>query len=188
MKVEQFKNAIERIGETLDPDGDWLPTFFIEKDGKVAVMGLFMPDNLEGHDMVARLMTIVTAITNADAACFISTAWIAPPNPDGTITRPRDHPNRKEIINGYCMGIRGEADGEAMMMAKIRRSPDKPPVLYDWQLYESEGEDECTIEGRFPDAIREGFRLADLSGNLERLEIFKKQWEATSEDEGAETQ
>jgi hypothetical protein len=186
MKVEQFKNAITDIGNGLSPTGDWMPTLFLEKDGKIAIMGLVgMPDQDEGKDWMAGIITVTIAITNADAVCLIMSAWTAPPNPDGTITRPRDNPNRKEAITGYCMGVRGESDGEAMMMGYIQRSPDKHPVITDWTMLESEEENELTTKGRFPDAMRDGFRKADPTGHLGRLEAFfqegkRKQDEGTS--------
>jgi hypothetical protein len=150
----------------------------------MAVIGMVVDLNVEdGKDKTADMMTMLIAITNADAAMFISTAWTAPPNPDGSISRLSKHPLRKEVVSAYCMGVRGEADGEATMLGYIQRSPDKPPVITDWKIYESEKTDEFTTRGRFPDAMREGFKLADPHGNLGRLDAFLEKAKQRNQNE-----
>lgn len=189
MKVEQFKEAIEGIGKGLSPDSDWMPAFFLEKDGRMAVIGMIgMGDSDEEKDRAADTMTMLIAITNADAACFISTSWIGgPPPPGQKFIRPSKHPQRKEAVTGFCHGVRGEADGVALLIGFIKRSRNKPPVISHWVLHESEEDNEITAKGRFPEAMEEGFKRADPSGNLGRLEAFLGKENKWREDEGTKT-
>lgn len=173
MKVEQFKEAIIDIGKHLAPDADWMPAFFLEKDRRLAIVGLLlMGESDESKDRTADMMEFLITVTNPDAVCFISTSWVGHGREDGSWVRPSKDPKRKEAVTGFCMGVRGEADGEALLIGYIQRSPDKPPVITNWVMHESEDDNEITTKGRFPEAMQAGFDNADPAGDLGRLETI----------------
>jgi hypothetical protein len=83
----------------------------------------------------------------------------------GWVPTATEDPTHTEAVVGTCIGVRGEGDGEALMIGHIERFPDKPPRIKKWDVYE----DEARIEGRFADAIRFGFEHADPKGNLKSI-------------------
>jgi len=186
MNLKLFQEQIEHIGTGLAPDDDWLPVLFLEKDDETAVIGLLLMENDTMKDICAKVMEMLVRVTNPDSACFVSTAWLSSMPEDkrgkyqseeeireafdsGELPRPSEDPNRKEIVVAVCIGVKGENDGEAMMMGEIERSPDKPPRIKEWNIHD----DDMGMSGRFAGAIKEGFATVDNSGDLSRLTKLK---------------
>jgi len=186
MNLTAFQKSVEDIGKNLDPDEDWMPVLFLEKGDQRALIALMLMDNNETKDLCAAVMEQIIRVTNPDSACFISTAWITTAKeenkgkyPDyesveeaykrGHILPPSLDPDRKEIVIGVCIGIRGENDGQAMMVGEIERSPGKPPRIKDWKIHD----DDMVMKGRFADAMHDGFATVDSSGDLSRLNELK---------------
>ncbi len=184
MNLKSFQERIERVGTNLDPDEDWMPVLFLEKDNDMAMVGLLMMEDEQQKDMCAFVMEQLVRTTNPDSACFLSTAWMSRMREDNTykndeeikeayrtgeILPPSKDPNRKEIVIAVCIGVKGENDGEAMMMGEIERSPDGPPRIKEWTIHD----DEWGMSGRFADAIKKGFASVDSSGDLSRLSKMK---------------
>lgn len=171
MNLERLQKTIEMIGLTLPPNDDWMPALILEKRNKVEIFG-FAGNSMGGDlikDIVADQITRLIADFRPDAACFITTAWTLDfgdkPASEEMIRklrsgqiRPSQSPNRIEVVNAYCYGERGENEGEAFMMGYIQRFKNSHPKIKKWRTIA--GDSELTTEGRFPDAIREGFQQA----------------------------
>lgn len=146
-----------------------MPALIIEGKEQASIFGFIgncMDDQI-GKDAIANQITKVISEFKPDCACFITTAWSIDFEAEGMdefdmelwkagAFRVRDHPNRVEIVNAYVYGVRGPNEGEALMMGTIERFPDKGPRIKKWKVFE-EG---ASAEGRFPDAVKEGFRKA----------------------------
>lgn len=185
MNLKAFQEQIENIGKNLDPKDDWMPVLFLEKDNERAIIGLMMMGNEEEKDMCAFVMEQIIRVTNPDSACFISTAWLSMMEEgarkyqsdeevreafrSGELLPPSKDPNRKEIVVAVCVGVKGENDGEAMMMGEIERSPGKPPRIKEWTIHD----DDMGFSGRFAEAMQKGFASVDNSGDLSRLTKLK---------------
>jgi hypothetical protein len=169
MNLKRLQRTIEKIGENLPPGDDWMPALILEKKESVSIFG-FIGNPMGGtvmKDLVAETIMNTIAEFKPDCACFITTAWSldfgAMGSPQEMIDRyirgelrPSQHPDRIEIVNAYCYGERGESEGEAMMVGYIQRSKDKGPKIKKWKIIDKG----ATAEGRFPEAIQEGFKLA----------------------------
>jgi hypothetical protein len=162
MNLHGFRKSIEKIGETLEPDEDWMPTLIIEKGRKYIIIGLVgdcMRDQ-GAKDMTAAFMIKVISESGCDAACLISTAWqlslslkdhdILKPGP----IRPSTDPRRVEIVMCCCVGRTGESDGEQMMTGAIERSKGHHPKIRKWETMDSK----AIFKGRFFEAMKEGFK------------------------------
>lgn len=185
MNLKEFQNQIEFVGKGLGPDDDWMPVLFLEKDKAIAVIGMMLMENDAMKDLCAYMLTKVISLTNPDSACFITTAWMSEAKDKykeytkdelhdaferGYITRPSKDPDRIEIVNALCIGVRGENDGEAFMVGRIQRNPGKPPTIKKWDVHD---EPEINVTGRFADAMKKGFASVDIHGDLSRLEKLK---------------
>lgn len=170
MNLRKLQRTIEAIGEGLSPDSDWMPALILEGKGSVSIFG-FVGDCMgswQAKDASAAQMTKLISEFKPDCACFVSTAWsldlegkevseeMLEKIKSGEI-RPSQHPDRIEIVNAYCYGESGESDGEALMMGYVQRFKDRGPKIKKWKIIEDDG---VSAEGRFPEAIQEGFRLA----------------------------
>jgi hypothetical protein len=169
MNLTKLQKSIEAIGENLLPDDDWMPALILEGKGAASLFGFV--GNSMGNDLmkdiVADQITKCIAEFKPDCACLITTAWSIDFGDEpaseamtellrrGEI-RPSQHPDRIEIVNAYCYGEKGESEGETLMIGYIQRFKDKSPRIKKWKIIE----DDASAEGRFPDAIKEGFKLA----------------------------
>lgn len=170
MNLKRLQEIIEKIGESLPPNDDWMPALILESKEQVTIFG-FAGNPMGGSrmkDLVAAQITKCIEQLKPDCACFISTAWSidfeGKPPPSGAMVelirkgeiRPSQHPDRIEIVNAYCYGEKGENEGEALMIGDIQRFENSHPKIKKWRIIE-EG---ATAEGRFPEAIQDGFKLA----------------------------
>jgi hypothetical protein len=170
MNLKKLQRTIEKIGRHLPPGDDWMPALILEGKYKATVYG-FMGNSMEGEVMknaVAAEITDLIATDKPDCACFVTTAWSVDFEALGESgeelleqwkrghTRLADHPNRVEIVNAYVYGERGPNEGECLMVGYVKRSGDKGPRVSKWKIHT----DEVSAEGRFPDAVKEGFRKA----------------------------
>jgi hypothetical protein len=160
--------VIELIGGGLPPNDDWMPALILENKGSASVFGFTDLDGDEAKDIVANKITEVIAEFKPDTACFITTAWTLEfekeKSSEAEIARfmsghlrIRDHPNRIEIVSAYCYGDLGENEGEALMIGYIQRYPNQGPQIKRWKIMD---DDITTAEGRFPDAVKDGFKQA----------------------------
>ena len=173
MDLKRLQKTIERIGEELPPGDDWMPALILEKtiEGKLtgAIFG-FAGDSMgcdRSKDWCAEQMARIISEFKPDCACFITTAWSLDFEEmkasetfidmvrEGRI-RASQHPDRIEIVNAYCYGERGESEGEAFMFGHIQRFKDRGPKIKKWKIISGDTDS----EGRFPEAIKEGFKLA----------------------------
>jgi hypothetical protein len=169
MNLKRLQKTIEAIGTHLPPNDDWMPALILERKGDATIFG-FVGDPMGGDiakDVVALTITRCIKEFKPDCACFITTAWTLDFNALGSDEafiekvrtgqiRPSQHPDRVEVVNAYCYGERGESEGEALMFGYIQRFKDSHPKIKKWRIIE----DDTSAEGRFPDAIKEGFKLA----------------------------
>ena len=185
MNLKSFQDSVEDIGKKLDPDDDWMPVLFLEKDKEVAVIGMMMMDNNETKNMCAKMITTVISLTNPDSACFITTAWMSTTNDafkdasheeineayrQGYIPPPSQDPDRIEIVSAVCIGVRGENDGEGFMIGEIERHTDKAPTIKKWDVHQ---DGDLHLTGRFADAMKKGFASVDKNGDLSKLSKLK---------------
>lgn len=142
-----------------------MPVIILEGKSGNSVYG-FPGDSMgsyEAKDMAASAMTELIRQNKPDCACFVSTAWTveglseldAEMYKSGSI-KLSEHPKRIEIVHAYCYGERGPNEGEALMFGYIQRYPDKGPRIKKWKIHNDY--DACM--GRFPEAIKEGFKQA----------------------------
>jgi len=169
MNLNRLQKIIERIGEGIPPKDDWMPVLILESKEQASVFG-FVGDPMSGQyakDIVARKITECISTFKPDVACFITTAWSLDFEKGGLSEldmelykmgsiKISEHPDRVEIVNAYVYGVRGPNKGEALMIGYIQRHPDKGPTIRKWKVIK-EG---ASAEGRFPDAVKEGFELA----------------------------
>jgi hypothetical protein len=169
MNLRRLQRTIEAIGEGLSPEDDWMPTLILEGKKASSIFG-FVGDSMGGDlmkDITADQITRCIVEFKPDCACFITTAWSLDFGDEGPSEamvdllrrgkiRPSQHPDRIEIVNAYCYGEKGESEGEALMIGRIQRFKDRGPKIKKWTIFE----DDASAEGRFPDAIKEGFKLA----------------------------
>jgi hypothetical protein len=171
MNLNKLQKTIEKIGGTLPPTDDWMPALIVEGKKEVSIFGFIgdsMGDQL-AKDTVASKITELIAEFKPYFVCFITTAWsvdFEKENLDeldkelwtAVAMKVSEHPNRVEIVNAYCYGVQGPNKGESLMIGYIQRFPDKGPRIKKWKVVK-EG---ASAEGRFPDAIKEGFKcIAD---------------------------
>lgn len=167
MNLKGLQKVIEGIGKGLSPDSDWMPALILE--GKEANSIFGFAGNPMANDMmkdiVADQITRCIAEFKPDCACFITTAWSLDFEgvPEEEVEkyrsaqiRPSQHPDRIEIVSAYCYGEKGESEGEAVMIGYIQRFKDSHPKIKKWKIMDGN----TTAEGRFPEAIQEGFKLA----------------------------
>lgn len=148
-----------------------MPALILEGKGEKAnaIFG-FMGESMRNEmmkDITATHLTMCIAELKPDCACFVTTAWsldfeamnaseaLIEAFRSGRI-RASQHPDRIEIVNAYCYGERGESEGEALMIGYIQRFKDKGPTIKKWKIIS----EDVSTEGRFPEAIKEGFKLA----------------------------
>lgn len=189
MQLQGYQKMIENVGDGLPPDGDWMPVLFLEKDNNVVIMGIPFPEGDAGKDIAAAAIYATIRMTNPDSVAWLTTAWSIPQDEmkkwegagddyleaykKGWTPRASEHPARIEIVNVVCIGVRGENEGEGMMIGHIKRFKDKPPKIIKWDVHEG---DDMIMMGRFPEAIKKGFAKADPNGNLDVLKkMFKEQ-------------
>lgn len=172
MNLEKLQKIIEKIGESIPPKDDWMPALIVENKKSASVYG-FVGDSMGSSmakDMVAEAITNCIAKFKPDRACFVTTAWSVDFEAEGLsefemelwkagAMRIADHPRRVEIVNAYYYCVRGPDKGEALMMGFIERHPDKGPTIKKWKIIR----DGATAEGRFPDAVKQGFQKAGLT-------------------------
>lgn len=170
MDLKRLQKTIENIGKHLPPNDDWMPALILESKAKITIYG-FVGDPMGGNrmkDVVAAGITDLIATERPDCACFITTAWtvdfeaLGMPGEEelerwkrGNI-KLSEHPDRVEIVNAYVYGERGPNEGECLMVGYIKRSPNKGPQISKWKIHQ----DGIEAEGRFPEAVKEGFRKA----------------------------
>jgi hypothetical protein len=176
LNLKKLQSIIEKIGEETPPKDDWMPVLILEGRKEVTVYG-FIGKPMEGEyakNSTARKITESIAAFKPDVACFITTAWSLDFEKGGISERDveaymsgaikiANHPARVEIVNAYVYGVRGSNKGEALMIGYIQRHPDKGPTIKEWKVIK-EG---ASAEGRFPDAVKEGFQLAGLLKGVE---------------------
>ncbi len=159
MNLDKMKKSIEDIGTELGSQEDWMPALIMEKQGQSMILGLGgdCMGNQETKDMTAKLMTALISDIQPESVCFVSTARSVRMDPEradneklmsGTI-RVSQHPDRYEIVVCACAG----KDWEKTMIGEILRSPDGPPKIKKWDMLPG-----GRSEGRFPDALRDGFK------------------------------
>jgi hypothetical protein len=178
----ELKAMIEDIGPTIDPDGDWIPCLHVYTDQGAALIALLMMENDQTKDLCAKIMYNIIRRTNPNAVAFVSTAWQGDPDSHATmdredfleayrkgwIPRPSQDPDRVEIV----MVLLVEKNHNCtMLFGEIERSPDQPPKIKEWR----EMTDTNAGDGRFGEAIMNGFRDADPNGSLSVLEELKKE-------------
>lgn len=172
MNIKKLQETIEKIGKGLGPEDDWMPTLILENKKESSIFG-FIGDSMGNEyakDMVAGKIIALIAEFKPDTACWITTAWTLDFDKDKLRKDPRmeafmqgkirlkDQPDRIEIVNAYCYGVRGENEGEVLMMGYIKRFKNRHPEITKWK--EMGGTDDFTAKGRFPEAVHEGFRKA----------------------------
>lgn len=170
MNLKRLQKTIEKIGRKLPPEDDWMPALILESKAKFAIYG-FVGSPMSGDrmkDVVAAGITDLIATERPDAACFITTAWsvnfeaMGVPGEAALEQWKRgdiklsEHPARIEIVNAYVYGERGPHEGECLMVGHVKRFTDKGPEIEKWEIHQ----DGVTAEGRFPEAVKEGFQKA----------------------------
>lgn len=172
MNLKGLQEIIEKIGEGLPPKDDWMPALIVENDESASVFG-FVGDCMgsqQSKDMVAQQIIKCIVEFKPHCACFITTAWLADLEKEDLsefemelwragVNKISDYPKRIEIVNAYYYGVRGPDKEEALMIGYIQRYPDAGPKIKKWKIIR-EG---ASAEGRFPDAVKEGFQLSGLT-------------------------
>jgi hypothetical protein len=168
--LERLKKTIEGIGKHLPPQDDWMPALILESKAAITIYG-FVGNPMGGHrmkDAVAEEISNLIATDKPDSACFITTAWTVDFELLGITGEEElerwkhgaiklsEHPARVEIVNAYVYGERGPHEGECLMVGYIQRSETKGPRIKSWKIHA----DEVEAQGRFPEAVKEGFRKA----------------------------
>lgn len=182
MTLKELQEMIEKVGKTLDPEDDWMPVLFLDKDNQLAMLGIPFMENESQKDMCAFALYAAIKRTNPDRAFFVTTAWASSPignrfmsNEDfmeairqGWIPQPSQDPDRKEIVNVVMLNKDGKSE---MMTGFIKRSKTKPPKIVRWKMHD---QPETDVKGRFGDAMRKGFAEADKKGNLDALKELQQ--------------
>jgi hypothetical protein len=172
MNLKRLQNIIEKVGEGIKPKDDWMPVLILEGKKETSLYG-FVGGPMEDQsskDIVASKITACIETFKPESACFITTAWSIDFEKNkmdefdlelwkAGATKLADHPNRIEIVSAYVYGVRGENKGEALMIGYIQRHPDSSPTIKRWNVIQ----DGASAEGRFPDAVKRGFRLAEIN-------------------------
>lgn len=179
----EIKAMVEDVGKGLKPDDDWMPCLHIYTDQGAALIVLLLMENDQSKDLCADVMYNLIKRTNPDAIAFVTTAWRGDPFLNnqfedkeafleayrkGWIPRPSLDPDRVEIV---MVLIVDRNKNSTMLTGEIIRSPDQPPKIKEW----TEVTDTDPGEGRFGEAISNGFRDADPDGSLSVLEELKKE-------------
>lgn len=168
MDLKGIQKTIEKIGTSLPPNDDWLPTLIME--GKKPTIIGFAGDAMKNNgvkDIVAGHMTELIAENDPDVVYWITSAWALMQDAKGVseldmelyrmgAIKLSEHKHRVEIVNAYCYGEKPKLR-EAFMIGRIQRNKNRPPTISKWKIIEGEG---LTSEGRFPEAIRRGFKQA----------------------------
>jgi hypothetical protein len=165
MKKEHVKGMIESVGKTISPDGDWMNTLILETNGSATVVGMpmSMADDTD-RAIVAHLITETIRGAKADAAVWITTAWMVmlAGASDAEIHdaiklaeqhKLTQHHRRIECVTAL-IGHRNA--GCAMISGKIIRRPNEHPLV-EWQD-DLPDDSAAQFAGRFPEALMEGLR------------------------------
>ncbi len=169
MGFTKLKQKIEDIGTSLDPDGDWAPVLIVERQDNKMINCLLMMHNDETKDMCAKIMTKIIMETQPESATFISTGWLSKYNDrhedkesfmnkleSGLIARPSEDPNRIECV--ICIVVE-QSGKNAMIIGEIERSSTYPKIK-KW----TEVDEANSLDGRFAEAMREGFKRKEEYG------------------------
>jgi len=175
MNIQSFQDMIAHVGSNLQPNEDWMPVLFLEKDGHAAVVGVpELGETEEQKDRAAAMIFTAIAITVPDSVAWLTTAWTIPEKDrprylNAPYTRPSKHPERIEIVSVVCIDRKEPSDQrhkQAFMIGYIERSKDNPPKIPKWDVHE---EPDMEMMGRFPEAIKMGLEKAVPGGNLDML-------------------
>lgn len=137
--IESIKGGILAAGRNLEPDGDWMPTLFVESAAGDLTIFAIQADFSSGQrkdDLVDVIVPKLVRQANGVRFAFISVAHrIARPKdfPAAEIERIRregiaNHPDRIECICLYAF----DADLRVVETSDITRAPDAPPTLGKW--------------------------------------------------------
>jgi hypothetical protein len=164
INTELVKRMIEHVGEDIAPNGDWMPTLILEKDGKCTILGVPLPMDNEIHrGFVAAVITSEIRTAKADTAVWITTAWTVR-LANASDAEKRDamrlaeqhklyqHHKRIECVVAM-IGRRGVSGCEALIGEIVRRPHLHPSVEWTQHLPSGDG-----YAGRFPEALMEGFK------------------------------
>lgn len=168
MNLKGIQATIEKIGTKLDPDGDWLPTLILEgkKSGVYGFGGEAMMNN-QVKDLVAAEITELIVLHEPEVVYWVTSAWsLSHQNPgvselDLELYRQgafkiSEHKHRVEIVNVYSYTEKPKPR-EVIMFGRINRHKSRSPTIGKWDIMEGP---EVTSEGRFPEAVKEGFKKA----------------------------
>lgn len=144
--IDTIVTMVTRVGETLEPDEDWMPALFVATGKSLNVIALLEADE---DDLVYRIIPKIVQEKKGDCFALVTTAWFpavrmgdAETYAQAVAKRPRnieEHPDAVE-----CVMVRAfDRDERLMTMAPITRS-DKAPALGLWMT-------PSTIQGRFAD-------------------------------------
>lgn len=130
-----IRDAAEGIGPTLAPEADWAPVAFVVKpDGSLRIVGSEGWTNDEQRDKFLGVVITEIARERAVACGMIAVIWAVTFMGDGSPieleTRPREHPQRAEMLHVLCYS----ADEKLSATAAIERSTGHP-ALREWEQW-----------------------------------------------------
>lgn len=143
----------------LEGDDDFMPFMTVRhaRTNEVCYVGIMMPQDDDQKDMVADVMTAVCAIHRTNEAVFCCTSYMVSARADdpedlarAESTRPRDHPDRVEVVFAH----EATPDGDRFVTAPVIRRNNG--VVLDGWSEEKRGQNN---RGRFGDAIHMGIRM-----------------------------
>ena len=151
--MEDLKNDVVSVGESLAPDADWMPCLFLRSPDAIIPL-LVDPTGDIGGQIALGIKHVLASFTDAKgnravAAALVNTAWMVAKNQgvEPSVRSLEDHPRRVEVLT--VVGV--DRDGNAQqLMAQIKRSSSHP-TLEAWMAT-----DYTHLEGRLVDALREG--------------------------------
>jgi hypothetical protein len=120
--------AIDHQRGNMEPDDDWAAVAVF--DGGRVVMGVpseILPFGALGT--LHRKLCELAATVDARWFCRVQTVWASPAPPDGSMPRPSEQPDRRELV----VALLGDAEGMEALGAAIERRPGEAPRLGPWE-------------------------------------------------------
>lgn len=150
--IEVARDLITNDLAQCEPGGDPTPFFAYRTKEGDGLLGVFTGDSDDAKDVICQYIVATIAVYAPSEGVFGTCAWMVRDSeemPQGSLA---NHPDRQEVVTLF----HGSADGKsAMWFAPVIRPEDSAPQLGEWgfELFD-------TAEGRFPEAIAQGFHFA----------------------------
>lgn len=142
-ELRKLRKGVEFVGEHLKPDEDWEATAWLysPKKGMIIIPLMEFFWDQEGKKQVVPALAEVARQSKAISGAFLVSQWAVALDANDPLTETslemirrfgtEGRPDRVEqVALEICDGKKTE-----VWVAKINRTPDKPPTLGPWELF-----------------------------------------------------